>query len=180
MHNDATSNGDRTMKRLNVIAILVALLVCWWSWRHYADASTQYSVTRAQLAAIERDVAEISQLRGHEQHVAEHKPPERDVIARINDAIQQSGLSPRTFASLAPEADTALATNKQFRRQTLRLNLHSMDLAQFGSFLSVWRESQTVWTITQIELTHSRDRSCEPCYDATLVLSAIYIQGIDA
>jgi len=160
--------------------LLGSLLACWMTWRGYDDARRQLRAGQAQLTAVERDVAEIVALRGLDQHIADRKPPERDVIARVNAALTRAGLPASALSSLSPESDVALPGNAQYHRQTLRLSLRSLDLPQLGAFLSAWRESQLVWTITQIELIHSRQRGCEDCYDATLTLSAIYVQGADA
>lgn len=165
------------MKQCLAIVTVVTLVACWLAGRSFTDASAQLRASEAQLTAVQRDVSEIVALRGQDQHIADRKPPERDVIARVNDALSKAGLPQRALASLTPESDAALQGNEQYRRQTLRLSLRSVDLPKFGAFLSAWRDSQLVWTITQIELTHSRERGCETCYDASLVLSAIYVQG---
>jgi len=184
MHDHVTPDGAKAMMRrgrLIFAALLMGLLVaCWIAWRGYDDAHQQLRAGQAQLTAIERDVAEIIALRGLDQHIADRKPPERDVIARVNAALTRAGLPASALTSLTPESDAALPDNSQYHRQTLRLSLRSLDIQRLGTFLSAWRNSQLVWTITQIELTHSRERNCEMCYDATLVLSAIYVQGADA
>lgn len=169
------------MKRpLAILIIVLALIACWFAWRKHDDSRARLSVSQAHLTAIQRDVAEIAELRGRDQRIAERKPPERDVIARVNDALARAGLPPGALASVSPESDAALPGSSQYRRQTLRLSLRNLDLPGIGSFLAAWRESQLVWTVTHIELTHSRQRGCEACYDASLVLSAIYVQGTDA
>jgi hypothetical protein len=168
------------MRHLIVILGIFALIACWFSWREYDGAKEQLATLQTQLATMERDVREIVQLRGREQRIAERKPPERDLIARLSDALSRAGLSANALDSIAPESDVELPGTTGFRRQSVRVALRAIELNHFGAFLNVWNESQLVWTVTRIELKHSRQRNCETCYDATLVLSAIYVRGADA
>jgi hypothetical protein len=170
-----------TRRAIVVSVVAVALLgSCWLAYGRYGNARERLTAAQTQLAAAQRDVAEIVALRSQEQHIADRKRPEKDVIARVSDTLARAGLPPGALASLNPESDAVLPGNAAYRRQTLRLSLRNLDLPGVGAFLSAWRESQLVWTITQIDLTHSRQRDCEACFDVSLLLSAIYVQGGDA
>lgn len=149
-----------------------------------ASADRARDAAMAQLLEVRRDAQEVIDLRAASQRVNARERPAQDVIAMVNAAMAEAGIPNAQFKGLSPEADVALAprngpnvTPAGYRRQSLRLSLAGLSVADLGRFLAAWRQSQQIWTVTRLELTHQR--SPEPvggdAYDVTIILAATYI-----
>ena len=102
--------------------------------------------------------------------------------------LAQIGIPTQRLKGLSPESDSPISSTSssiqipQLRRQSLRLTLESMSVAEIGAFLSAWHESQPMWTPSRIELLHSRGGTTNPNntnqYDVTVLLSALYVADV--
>ena len=159
-----------------VVAFGLPLVI---SANRLAEARSQLAGSRSSLVRIADSAQRIVELRGTKQRIAEHKRPEQDVIARVSAALAQAGIAAEHFGGLRPESDAALAgtghTGVAYRRQSVRVSLNDLSIAQLGAFLSEWSATQRLWTPTRIELTHARSREGADRYDATILITATYL-----
>lgn len=142
-------------------------------------ARSQFVAARSSLVRIAGSAQRIVELRGAQERIAEHKRPEQDVIARVSAALAQAGIAAEHFGGLRPESDAALAgtgpSGVAYRRQSVRVSLNDLSIAQLGAFLAQWSATQRLWTPTRIELTHARSSRGSDRYDATILITATYL-----
>ncbi len=159
-----------------VVALGLPLAI---SANRVAGARSELTAARSSLVRIADSAQHIVDLRGEQERIAEHKRPEQDVIARVNTTLAETGIPPEHFGGLRPESDAALAgsghTPIAYRRQSVRVSLNDLSIAQLGAFLSQWSATQQLWTPTRIELTHARSRQSSDRYDATILITATYL-----
>ncbi len=159
-----------------VIALGLPLVI---SANRLAEARSQLAVGRSSLVRIADSAQRIVDLRGAHQRIAEHKRPEQDVIARVSAALTQAGMAAEHFGGLRPESDAALAgtghTGVAYRRQSVRVSLNDLSIAQLGAFLSQWSATQRLWTPTRTELTPAGSRQGSDRYDPTILITATYL-----
>jgi hypothetical protein len=138
-----------------------------------AAARDRADVQLVTLASIEKDLERIAALRSQQDVVATAKRPPQDVIALVNAVLRESGVPTDRFKNLEPESD--VPTSGGLRRQTLRLVLEQITVAQLGAFLFEWTARQQLWTPTGIELTHrAAGNDTDDRFDARVVLAATY------
>ena len=170
-----------TLPRAAVLALwVVALgLPLVISANRLGKARSQFVAARSSLVRIADSAQHIVDLRGAQPRIAEHKRPEQDVIARISAALAQASIAAEHVGGLRPESDAALAgtdhTGIAYRRQSVRVSLNDLSIAQLGAFLSQWSATQRLWTPTRIELAHVRSRQGSDRYDATILITATYL-----
>lgn len=116
----------------------------------------------------------IIQLRSKQQRIAEHKRPEQDVIARVNTTLAEAGIPSECFGGLRPESDGALP-DSVYRRQSVRISLNELSIAQLGAFLGQWSQSQTLWTPTRLEISHTRNKIDDDRYNVVILITATYL-----
>ena len=159
-----------------VVALGLPLAI---SANRLGTAHSELAVGRSSLVRIADSAQRIVDLRGAKQRIAEHKRPEQDVIARVSAALAEAGIAAKHFGGLRPESDAALAgsghTPIAYRRQSVRVSLNDLSIAQLGAFLFEWSATQRLWTPTRIELTHARSRQGSDRYDATILITATYL-----
>jgi hypothetical protein len=158
----------------SVLALAVLSMTLSASRFYRADASLRAA---GQLAQSTSDAAtEIRELRSIRASVAERKPPEQDVIARIHASLTQAGLQPeKHFRSLRPESDAPLPAAPQYRRRSVNVNLAQLDLPGLGAFLANWQRDNPLWTPTRIEFVHVTDKARLEVYDSSITFSAVYL-----
>ena len=144
------------------------------SCKRQAIASNQKISAQTILANHIKDAQSIIDLRSKQQVVSERKRPERDVIAKVNATLADVGIPNNHFDSLRPESDGALP-DSMYRRQSVRINLNEITVAELGAFLNQWSITQKLWTPTRIELLHSRDKSNADRYNITILITATYL-----
>lgn len=150
------------------------------SARHLETLRSRVHWARASLAGTVETTQAVLDLRAKQQRIAEQKRPERDVIARVNAALTEAGISSDRFEGVRPESDSALPGSaggdaSAYRRQTVRLSLKRLSVGELGAFLGQWSVTQPIWTPTQIELLHVRDQRDEGRYDVTILMTATYV-----
>ncbi len=127
------------------------------------------------------DAERVHELRLRQQRVAEDKRPEQDVIARVNTCLARAEIPVERFGGVRPEADAAMSGggggdgDRAYRRQTVRISLSRMTVAQLGVLLTTWHATQALWTPTRIELVHARDKADPGSYDVSVLVVATYL-----
>lgn len=154
---------------LGLLSIFVAI-----SGNRLAIARNQKTSAQTTLANLTRDAQGIIDLRSKQQIVSESKRPEQDVIAKVNATLAEVGIPNNHFDSLRPESDGPLPESK-YRRQSVRINLNELTVAELGAFLNQWSITQKLWTPTRIELLHSRNKSNADRYNITILITATYL-----
>lgn len=160
---------------------LLFLIPPIWSWSRLVGTEQQLQAAHATYELTRRDASEVLQLRAAHDRVADRKRPEDHVLAHVNRVLAEAGIPSRSLQGVRPEADIALTTSAdagrtQYRRQSVNISLQRLTLPEIGAFLLRWREDDAVWTPRRIELTKHRSRTDDDDrYDATIVISAIYV-----
>ncbi len=166
------------MKRLGAIllgaATLAAVASVLWSAGRLSRARAHDRSAVSSLERVAHDAGRVLALRASRQTVAEQKRPEQDVIARVNAVLSEAGLAERHFGGLRPESDSAVPGSAH-RRQTLRITLRQLGLAELGAFLERWAASQELWTPTRLELSRAQTQADPGRYDVSILIAATYI-----
>ena len=161
-------------------------VVIGWCGNRLGLASSRLAAADTGLQAIRQDAQEIIDLRSRQQVVNVAERPAQDVIAQVNAVLSQVGIPTSRLKSLMPETDAAMSPSNEnthvggiYRKQSLRMTLEHLTVQEIGNFLLQWREAQKIWTAVGVELTHVRsstkDKADENRYDASIVLSAVYV-----
>ncbi len=154
-----------------IAALCIPIVV---SASRLSDARMQHDAAlTAQQRAID-EAQQIIRLQSKQQRIAEHKRPEQDVIARVNATLAEAGIPPERFGGLRPESDAALP-DSTYRRQSVRISLDELSIAQLGAFLGQWSQSQHLWTPTRLELSHTRNRIDDDRYNVVILITATYL-----
>ncbi len=160
-----------------------------------ATTRSQAASTQLALDQVVRDAQEVIDLRGKQQRVELRERPPQDVIAQVNAVLAEVGIPSKAMRSLTPESDSAMVSGNtpgdaKLKRQSVRLVLENLSIQEIGAFLLKWRSTQSIWTTTRIELAHvqgdghrsmsesdSGKSSGGGGYDATLIISALYVDS---
>ena len=167
-------------------AIIMGLICCLCiaaagrSGALYMSAKRSFAATELAVTEMSHQAREILRLRKTQQQIELNPRPAQDLIARVNAAMSEAGVSQRHFKSLNPESDADVPLNigqqTMVRRQTVRLSLQNLEPTELGRFLGEWRASNPIWQPMRIDLTHSGNaKSQENRYDVVLLLSALYL-----
>ena len=178
------------MSRRVVFSVMVGaaslLLAAVLVGKRYAAVDARCEAAMREYERAVANARQIMALRVKQQRIARRQKPPKDVIAQVNSVLAEAGLPRDRFRALTPQSDapvvgssgTVSGEGDLYRRQTLSLSLQSMTAGELGRFLTQWRDSQAIWTPTQIELSHRRrgrgDHE-QNSYDVTVVLSALYV-----
>lgn len=142
-----------------------------------SERSTLRSAQR-QLNTTAATAQRVIDLRGKRQQIADRKRPEQDVIARVTNSMARAGIPSDRFAGLRPESDSQLRVESEqgtYRRQTVRFSLSKLTVEELGTFLGDWCTSHPLWTPTQIELLHVRDKAHADRYNVNILLATTYL-----
>ena len=146
-------------------------------------AASQHNDEAARLRTLEADVARLQSLRATEASAQSGEPPEDDLLGSVRKQIRVAGLPSTAFARLSTSGDSAIRGREGYFRKSYRLELNGLDATDLGSFLSLWRESEPLWTVESIELRRqqksrrARDRS-PAGYSVSMSLSTVYASGL--
>lgn len=144
------------------------------SGNRLANARDQQISAQITLANLTSNAQSIIDLRSKQQIISISKRPDQDVIAKVNATLSDVGIPSSHFDSLRPESDGALPDSK-YRRQSVRINLNELTVAELGAFLNLWSLTQKLWTPTRIELLHCRNKSNANRYNITILVTATYL-----
>ena len=138
------------------------------------DARMRHDAVLSAQQRIIDEAQQIIQLQSKQQRIAEHKRPEQDVIARVNTTLAEAGIPPERFGGLRPESDAALP-DSAYRRQSVRISLDELSIAELGAFLGQWSRTQRLWTPSRLELSHARNNIDDDRYDVVILITATYL-----
>ena len=158
---------------LPVLAALVIALLLSFQGKRWRSAEENLSGARESLQALGSDARAVLQLRGKSAITNDSERPTADVIAIVNRVLTGAGVPTTKFAGCKSEGDAAVPGSNDLRRQSVRLNLQGMTVADIGAFLESWRSEETVWTPTSVEMNHAGDDRSQT-FDVQVVLSAVY------
>ena len=149
---------------------------------HRAEAAVERA--EVTLAQAHEEARMVRHLRARDQRLETGARPANDLIGRIRAALDAAGLEGQNF-DVSAESDGPIGNAGAGRRSTHHRQSHLVKLSGLapeacGQFLLAWRERESVWTPTRVEMTHHRPRNrrnagAENRYDLAVVLTAIYV-----
>ena len=144
-------------------------------WRSAANAE---AAVVARLQRTADDARTLVSLSGRSERVALAERPPQDLIARLRAAITDCGIG-ATLDGVQPESSAPIRSSRrgepQHRRQSTRATLRNVTLEDLGRLLAQWRQTQALWSITTITLTHDGSQDPRGLYRAELTLAATYL-----
>ncbi len=172
----------RTATLLVAAACLIVLAGQAARWR---AASSAESAATARLHRAGEDAATLVSLSARSERIAITERPPQDLIARLGAALTECGLS-ATLDGVHPESSAPIRTSggasarggsagPEHRRQSARATLRNLTLEDLGRLLAHWRQTQALWSITDITLTHDGSQDPRGLYRAELTLAATYL-----
>lgn len=164
-------NRAATASAIWLAALCVPIVI---SAGRLSDARMQHDAAVTAQQRLIDEAQQIIRLQSKQQRIAEHKRPEQDVIARVNATLAEAGIPSERFGGLRPESDAALP-NTAYRRQSVRISLDALSIAQLGAFLDQWSRTQRLWTPTRLELSHARSKIDDDRYNVVILITATYL-----
>ncbi len=158
---------------LVAIAAAVLLLSAVWARGHVAAADRERSAAYQQVAATQREIAELQRLGSARDAVPAAKRPDADLIGGVRQALRRVGVAEDALLGLQHRDDRRLE-NSQVRVQRVQLRLRGLRPAELGRFLASWRDEQSTWRIAECQLVHDRQAD-DDRYDVALLLAAPYL-----
>jgi hypothetical protein len=157
-------------------------------------AATAHDEEASRLRALQSDIATLKDLRATEASALSGEPPEDDLLGSVRETIRAAGLDSNAFARLSTSGESAVRGREGYARKSYRLELNGLDATDLGSFLSLWRDAEPLWTpppppppVESIELRRQqtsrrgRDRSSDRAkagYSVSMTLSTVYASGL--
>ncbi len=168
-----------TARIVLVVVTLASLTPIIVAGRWLANAQADRDVAQASYLTTVASVDRVRRLRAQEQTIAEGEQPEQDIIARVEQALAEAGVPSSHFDGVSPDADAPVPGSQgqriTLRRQSVRISLARLTIAELGEFLAAWTGSQKLWSPTRLELIHVQKEVNPPRYDITLLVTATYV-----
>lgn len=151
------------------------------------SAAIAHDDEASRLQSLQADIATLKDLRATEASALSGEPPEDDLLGSVRETIREAGLDSNAFARLSTSGESAVRGREGYARKSYRLELNGLDATDLGSFLSLWRDAEPLWTVESIELRRQqtsrrgRDRSSDrakPDYSVSMTLSTVYASGL--
>jgi hypothetical protein len=160
-----------------ILAGLVGIALLGMGVIRVRTAAAHALATDRALMLASSNARRVIQLAAAGERVADGQRPTHDVIARVNEALAEAGVSARALTDLRAEGDrTVDAGPPELRRQTVAATLEPLTLGELGRFLVEWRATQPLWTVTRIDISH-KGRDDEATLSCRLVFAATYVAG---
>ncbi len=168
-----------TARIVLVVVTLASLTPIVVAGRWLANARADHDAAQASYQTTVASVDRVTMLRARQQTVAEGEQPEQDVIARVEQALAEAGVPSSHFSGVRPDADAPVPASQgqriTLRRQSVRISLARLTVAELGEFLAAWTGAQKLWSPTRLELIHVQKEVNPPRYDITLLVTATYV-----
>lgn len=142
-----------------------------------ASADQSLKSERARTVQLESDTAHLARLRSARVNAQAAEPPEDDVLRSVSASIRRAGLPTRSFSGLATSGDQAVRGRDGYRKKSYRLDLQAMDVTDLGGFLEIWRSSEPLWAIEEIELRRQaagRNRAASEGFTVSVTIASVY------
>lgn len=171
------------LRRGRAIAVTIGVLAfCAMLCVQYGrmvSAQRSHRAALASLADIERMAGRVVELRGEQERVSWSQHPETDLLAVVNAALIDAGVTTDRLQGIREGADTpvpgASGGGIDLRRQTLSIVLEGLSPSATGRFLKTWRETASNWEIDRLELTQHRGSGEPGLYDLRVHVSIVYV-----
>lgn len=124
-------------------------------------ASNTASAAEARLRATATDLASITQLRRSAENVRLDPLKAEDVLSAARETLVLAEIPAERLQSVTPEGSRRIADDiySTISRQTIRLHVEPLSVAELGRLLGAWRLCAPAWRIQSIELIHGRNSS---------------------
>ncbi|MBX3356676.1 MAG: hypothetical protein KF724_13355 [Phycisphaeraceae bacterium] len=160
------------------------LLVVSASWAWARSQTTALRAREAAAHSVAEDARQVLSLRSLRQRASMGERPRQDLITRINETMSAVGIPRGALGGVTTDTDgpissaADLAPGGELRAQAMRVALKGIQPQQLGAFLEHWRETQPLWTPTNIEMSRAPSKDAAPGaerFDISLVLSVLYV-----
>lgn len=162
-----------------LLAVAAATLVITLGFTRVRAAAANADAASVSVDHTLSDSRELVALRSKRATRSSGEEPAQDTLGRVTAALADCGIPSARLKSLEREADTEIqeaGAGPRLRTLSMRITLEPVTVTELASFLSTWQTSQSLWSVTRIELTHSGPADeREGTYAARLVISAVYI-----
>lgn len=160
--------------------LLTAALAMGLALARLSDAARRDRAAAQTTSRIEHEVDRLISLRAARPTIGQGTEPQADALALVTAALADAALPSIHLQSLLPDAQAssvASIASGGYQHRTLRLTLGNLALPNLGAFLQSWRNTQSVWGITQISLRREPStRSAQPDrWTVAMTLSATYL-----
>jgi hypothetical protein len=134
------------------LAVVASAVLCLWEGHRDYVAHTDANVALRQLSLVSADAREVAAIHAAAPPESRrHKPP-AGLATHVADVISRSGLTQSTLQNLSPETESGLGATG-LRKETAKLTLEPLTLAELGRFLQEWRAAEPIWTVASIDIT---------------------------
>jgi hypothetical protein len=169
------------MKRILLPMLLtVAAMGPVFAWFGASAVRERNAFNAAQeaLRTTMHQAAEIEQRRARGSTVSYEQRPDQDLVARLNESLAAAGIPSGSLRNVSAQGVEGPLKDDgvPVYRQTSRVTVGAVTPAVLGRLLLHWRAENPQWTITQIELVHTRSGRDTNEYDVTMLLSALYVE----
>jgi len=131
-------------------AVAFAAVAFTWSTLQWWTASNQLAAARAadlQSAAL---ISEVRHLRTLPIIVEDSAVREDRLLGMVSDCLVQAGVNPSAIRDVSSESSSA--GSGPYRRQSIRVQLDSISVPDFGRFLANWKSQHPTWIPTTLNL----------------------------
>lgn len=158
------------------------LLLAAVEWKRLAAAEGEVRAAQTRLLATTGDVEETLRLRAAAEQVLTDERPEQDLAARVNAVRDAVAIRRDAFTGQRPIEDGrqvvgTAADGRPLRRQRVRFTLTALAVPEIGAFLTEWRRTQPMWTLTKVDLTRGSAKMQDDRYDASIEVAAVYVEA---
>jgi hypothetical protein len=126
--------------------------MCLWAGHRYYIARAEASVSLRQLSIVSADAREIAAIRAAAPPESRRHRPPATLATHIADVVSKSGLPQSALQNLSPETESGVGS-AGLRKETAKLTLEPLTLAELGCFLQEWRKAEPLWTVVSIDIT---------------------------
>jgi hypothetical protein len=118
-----------------------------------ADANVAFH----QLSVASADAREVAAIRAAAPPQSRRHRPPSGLATHVADVVSKSGLPQSALQNLSPETESGVGATG-LRKETAKLTLEPLTLAELGRFLQEWRLAEPLWTVASIDITPTSTR----------------------
>lgn len=153
--------------------------------RRQMVAARQHAAAVRVLDSVTEQARELLSLRASLNEGDLGWAPDENPIADVRASLRAANLSDIRLARMSRPADRPLGSSRRgggtgaglAMLRTEVIVLDPLSLHELGAWLSIWRESQPRWILTQIELRASTGPDASGRYMATIQLTTVFVRG---
>lgn len=175
-----------TSRTLLILTTVLGAAILGAQAMRWRSAAAAEAAAVARLQRIADDAAKLVALSARTERIGLTERPPQDLIARLRAAITDCGIA-ATLEGVQPESSAPIRSSRrgsgssrsntpQHRRQSARATLRNLTLEDLGRLLAHWRQTQALWSISNITLTHDGSQDPRGLYHAELTLAATYLE----